>query len=57
MRTPAKPKKEKTVQISARVPASVNAKIKAEADRRFQGRLAMIAREILCSGAKDLPRV
>jgi hypothetical protein len=50
-----KNKKEKTVQISTRVPISVNTKIKAQADQRFHGKLAMAAREILCNATKDLP--
>ena len=48
-------KKEKTVQISTRVPISVGTKIKAQADQRFQGKTAMAARELLLNATKDLP--
>ncbi len=53
--TPPKKKREKTVQISTRVPISVSVKIKNRADQLYQGKTAMAAREILCNATKDLP--
>jgi hypothetical protein len=47
--------KEKPFQISVTVPLEVGKKIQSRADKLYQGKLAMAARELLCNATKDLP--